>query len=155
VLAPGWSVFPKAVADDVKVPASAGQESFAGIVIYASDIERSVKFYTDVMGLKIVGRVQDKGELTEILLSKSGKLFDDTILTLQPTKGLPERSNPDRLKFGTLIFTATANDTVAERLQTAGYEVTVRDPLHLMTKDPDGYQIMFYQFGKNLKAAQK
>lgn len=139
-------------AEQTDAPSNVGAEYFTGVIIYAKDVERSVKFYTDIMGLKVAGRVEKEGRLVEILLSKSGKLFDGAVLTLQPTNGLPERSDPARLKFGIILFMTKSNASLATSLQAAGFEATARDPLHLLTHDPDGYQIMTYQFDDQLKA---
>jgi catechol 2,3-dioxygenase-like lactoylglutathione lyase family enzyme len=153
-LAVGWCVG-TACAQQSDTPATAGAEYFNGVIIYANDVERSVKFYTDVMGLKTVGRVERDGHLVEVLLSKSGKLLDGAILTLQPTNNDPQRSDPNRLKFGTILFMTSSNKAMGDQLRVAGYQVTERDAEHLLTKDPDGHNIMIYQVSERLKQSGK
>jgi catechol 2,3-dioxygenase-like lactoylglutathione lyase family enzyme len=133
-------------AEQATAPAT-GSDQLSGVIIYASDVERSIKFYTEAMGLKVIARVPATGDLAEVLLSKSGTMSGGAILILQPTKGLPERSDANRLKFGTILFMSASNTALAQRLQDAGYEASARDPLHLMTQDPDGHRIMSFQVG--------
>jgi catechol 2,3-dioxygenase-like lactoylglutathione lyase family enzyme len=144
-----------AQAQQTETSSNDGAEFFTGLIIYANDVDRSVKFYTDVMGLKVAGRVEHEGQLSEILLSKSGKLLRGAVLTIQPTKGLPERTDPNRLKFGVILFMTDSNKALEDRLHATGYEVTERDALHLLTKDPDGHQIMIYQLDDRLKQSQQ
>jgi len=125
--------------------ADKGENLLAGLIIQVSDIERSIDFYTELLGLKTVGRVDNEGELVEILLSTTGTFLNGMMLTLQPAKEGREDSGADPADLGTLIFMVPSNEKVATRVRAAGFEVIERDAQHLMVRDPDGYQLMFYQ----------
>ena len=126
-----------------------------GTIIYSSDLEKSIDFYTDVMGLKIVHRMEKEGQLTEVLLSTSGKFLDGMMLTLQPGKNRPQQVNLSPDNFGVILFMSTSNERVAERLRSAEYPVTFEDSQHLFSKDPDGYRLMVYEISTEMLNAVK
>ena len=132
-----------ATKDDTSNEVALGQ--VAGLIIYAADVERSIKFYSEFFGLKTVGRVDKNGELVEVLLSSSGKFMDGMMLTLQPSKRQGEEGAVNPAGFGQIMFMASSNKSLEGRLRDAGYPVNVRDAQHLITTDPDGYQILSYE----------
>lgn len=127
----------------------------AGAIIYASDIERSIRFYTEVMGLKIVARVENEHGLAEVLLSTSGKFLKGMMLTLQPARESATEAKVDPAALGVIMFMSPSNAAMARRLRDAGNEASERDPQHLFTSDPDGYRIMVYEMDTRLLNAQQ
>ena len=102
------------------------------------------------MGLKTVGRVEKEGKLHEILLSTSGKFLDGMMLTIQGATEELAGADSRPADLGTLIFMTADNEAIAKRLRRAGVEITVRDPQHLISQDPDGYRLMIYQFDSRM-----
>ncbi len=127
----------------------------SGMIVYTSDFDKSINFYTEVLGLKVVGKVEKEGGLEEILLSTSGQFLDGMMLTLQSERQRSVKPESPASSFGMMIIMTPSNEAVAKRLRSAGYKVTEQDPLHLITEDPDGYQIMFYQLDPRMLQAQK
>jgi catechol 2,3-dioxygenase-like lactoylglutathione lyase family enzyme len=113
----------------------------AGVGLRVSDLERSKKFYTEVLGLKIAARVPAQGEPHEYLLSVTGKVRDDTLIVIR--KG---EVKPGATQFGNLVLVVPNGRNTAERVVAAGYR-TVRDIVDgtNFVKDPDGYTIELYQ----------
>ncbi|GAB3101043.1 VOC family protein [Aestuariicella hydrocarbonica] len=126
-----------------------------GVIVQASNIERSIDFYTGVIGLKTVGRVERDGKLVEIMLSSSGKFLDGMMLTLQVAKAGGPAVAEVVNKAGSLIFMVPSNDFYKERLTAAGYSVREEDVSHLYSSDPDGYPIMFYQLDPRILSSVK
>lgn len=134
--------------------ADKGENLLAGLIIQVSDIERSIDFYTELLGLKTVGRVENEGELVEILLSTTGTFLNGMMLTLQPAKEGQEDTGADPADLGTMIFMVPSNEKVAALVRAAGFEAIERDAQHLMVQDPDGYQLMFYELNPALLGAK-
>jgi lactoylglutathione lyase len=121
-----------------------------GTRINVTDLEKSVQFYTKVMGLKICSTVPDGPiqSAMEVLVCETG-VFDlkgTPVVVLFKYKGdkpLPE----DKSAFGYLVSLAPDLDALAARATAAGFKSTklgqARD--HLVISDPDGYQIMIVQ----------
>src|SRR5260370_38675676 len=55
----------------------------AGLGIRVSDIERSKKFYTEVLGLKVDARVPAQGEVSEYLLGMTGNTREDNLIVIR------------------------------------------------------------------------
>jgi catechol 2,3-dioxygenase-like lactoylglutathione lyase family enzyme len=123
-----------AMTDDVK------PIRVAGLGIRVSDLERSKKFYTEVLGLKVGAKVPAHGEPVEYLLGMTGDIRTDTLIVIR--KGEIE---PGATEFGSITIVVPDARKMAERVAAAGYP-----PAHIVegtnfVKDPDGYTIELYQ----------
>ena len=132
-LAPAQAVPP--LADDVK------PIRVSGLGIKVSDLERSKKFYTEVLGLKVGAKVPAQGEAVEYLLGMTGDIRADTLIVIR--KG---EVKPGATDFGTIVFVVPSGRKMAERVVAAGY-TTVRPIIDgtNFVKDPDGYTVELYQ----------
>jgi lactoylglutathione lyase len=113
----------------------------SGLGIKVSDLERSKKFYTEVLGLKIGAKVPAQGEAVEYLLGMTGDIRADTLIVIREGEVKPGATD-----FGTIIIVVPSGRKMAERVVAAGY--TTARPLVDGTnfvKDPDGYTIELYQ----------
>ena len=55
----------------------------SGLGIKVSDLERSKKFYTEVLGLKVGARVPAQGDAVEYLLGMTGDVRADTLIVIR------------------------------------------------------------------------
>ena len=112
----------------------------AGLGIRVSDLERSKKFYTEVLGLKVDARVPAQGEPVEYLLGLTGDLRQDTLIVIR--KG---EIKPGATEFGSITIVVPDGRKMAERVAAAGYPpARIVDGTNFV-KDPDGYTIELYQ----------
>ena len=112
----------------------------AGLGIRVSDLERSRKFYTEVLGLKVDARVPGKGEPTEYLLGMTGDIRADTLIVIR--KG---EIKPGATEFGSITIVVPSGRKMAERAAAAGYPPARIVEGTNFVKDPDGYTIELYQ----------
>jgi catechol 2,3-dioxygenase-like lactoylglutathione lyase family enzyme len=112
----------------------------AGLGIHVSDLERSKKFYTEVLGLKVDAKVPAQGEPVEYLLGMTGDLRADTLIVIR--KG---EIKPGATEFGSITMVVPNGRKMAERVAAAGYPpARIVDGTNFV-KDPDGYTIELYQ----------
>jgi catechol 2,3-dioxygenase-like lactoylglutathione lyase family enzyme len=112
----------------------------SGLGIRVSDLERSKKFYTEVLGLQVDARVPAQGDPVEYLLGMTGNIRADTLIVIR--KG---EVKPGSTEFGSITIVVPNGRKMAERVAAAGYP-----PAHIVegtnfVKDPDGYTIELYQ----------
>lgn len=113
----------------------------SGIGLSVADLERSRKFYMDVLGFKIAARAPATGEPVEYLLSLNGDLRNDTLVVIRKS----DKIQPGATSFGRILMTVPNGRKMAERVQAAGYPVArIVDGTNFIT-DPDGYSIELYQ----------
>jgi catechol 2,3-dioxygenase-like lactoylglutathione lyase family enzyme len=113
----------------------------SGLGIRVSDLERSKKFYTEVLGLKVGARVPAQGDAVEYLLGLTGKVREDTLIVIR--KG---QVKPGANEFGTITLVVPNGRKMAERVVAAGYQTArpIVDGTNFV-RDPDGYMIELYQ----------
>jgi catechol 2,3-dioxygenase-like lactoylglutathione lyase family enzyme len=112
----------------------------SGLGIRVSDLERSKKFYTEVLGLKVGARVPAQGDPVEYLLGMTGDIRADTLIVIR--KG---EIKPGATEFGSITIVVPSGRKMAERVAAAGYPpARIVDGTNLV-KDPDGYTIELYQ----------
>ncbi len=112
----------------------------SGLGIKVSDLERSKKFYTEVLGLKVGARVPAQGEAVEYLLGLTGDIRADTLIVIR--KG---EVKPGMTEFGNIVIVVPNGRAMAERVAAAGYApAKIVDGTNFV-KDPDGYTIELYQ----------
>ena len=113
----------------------------AGVGLRVADLERSKKFYTEVLGLKIAARVPAQGEAREYLLSVTGNVREDTLIVIRRGEVKPGAS-----EFGNVVLVVPDGRKAAELVVAAGYR-TARDIVDgtNFVRDPDGYMIELYQ----------
>jgi catechol 2,3-dioxygenase-like lactoylglutathione lyase family enzyme len=123
------------LADDIK------PIRVSGLGVKVSDLERSKKFYTDVLGLKVGAKVPAQGEAVEYLLGMTGDIRADTLIVIR--KG---EVKPGATDFGTIVIVVRSGRKMAERVVAAGYTTArpIVDGTNFV-KDPDGYTIELYQ----------
>jgi catechol 2,3-dioxygenase-like lactoylglutathione lyase family enzyme len=122
------------LADDIK------PIRVSGLGIKVSDLERSKKFYTEVLGLKIDAKVPAQGEAVEYLLGMTGDIRADTLIVIR--KG---EIKPGATEFGSITIVVPSGRKMAERVAAAGYPpARIVDGTNFV-KDPDGYTIELYQ----------
>jgi lactoylglutathione lyase len=122
------------------IPEDAKPIRVAGLGIRVSDLERSKKFYTEILGLKVDARVPAQGEPVEYLLGLTGDLHQDTLIVIR--KG---EIKPGATEFGSITIVVPDGRKMAERVRSAGYPpARIVDGTNFV-KDPDGYTIELYQ----------
>jgi lactoylglutathione lyase len=122
------------ISDDVK------PIRVAGLGIRVSDLERSRKFYTEVLGLKVDAKVPAQGEPAEYLLGMTGDVRADALIVIRRGE-----VKPGAAEFGSIIIVVPNARMMAERVAAAGYPpARIVDGTNFV-KDPDGYTIELYQ----------
>ena len=113
----------------------------SGLGLRVSDLERSMKFYTDVLGLQVDAKVPDKsGKVVEYLLGMTGDTHADTLIVLSQGEVVA-----DAKRFGRIVLVVPSGRKMAERLAAAGYPpARIVDGTNII-QDPDGYTIELYQ----------
>jgi len=113
----------------------------SGVGIRVSDLERSKRFYTEVLGLKVGAKVPAQGEPREYLLGLTGNIREDTLIVIR--KG---EVQPGATEFGTITLVVPNGRKMAERVVAAGYQTArpIVDGTNFV-RDPDGYLIELYQ----------
>jgi lactoylglutathione lyase len=112
----------------------------SGVGLRVSDLEKSKKFYTEVLGLKVDARVPAQGEAVEYLLGMTGNTREDNLIVIR--KG---EVKPGATEFGSISIVVPNGRAMAERVKAAGYPVPkIVDGTNFVT-DPDGYKIELYQ----------
>jgi catechol 2,3-dioxygenase-like lactoylglutathione lyase family enzyme len=113
----------------------------SGLGIKVSDLERSKKFYTEVLGLKVGAKVPAQGEAVEYLLGMTGDIRADTLIVIR--KGEVKTAATE---FGTITIVVPSGRKMAERAVAAGYATArpIVDGTNFL-KDPDGYTVELYQ----------
>lgn len=112
----------------------------SGLGIRVSDLEKSLDFYTRVLGLKVGARVPREGEAVEYLLGMTGDIRADTLIVIRRGE-----VKSGATEFGNIVIVVPNGRKMAERVAAAGYPQTrIVDGTNLI-KDPDGYTIELYQ----------
>jgi len=112
----------------------------SGLGIRVSDLERSKKFYTEVLGLKVDARIPAKGEAVEYILGMTGNIREDTLIVIR--KG---EVKAGATEFGNIVIVVGSGRKMAERVAAAGYPPEKIVDGTNFVKDPDGYNIELYQ----------
>jgi len=135
VATPALSSEPGPVPEDVK------PIRVSGLGIRVSDLERSKKFYTEVLGLKVGAKVPAQGEPVEYLLGMTGDIRADNLIVIR--KG---EVKPGATEFGSITLVVPSGRKMAERVVAAGFTTArpIVDGTNFV-KDPDGYTIELYQ----------
>lgn len=113
----------------------------SGVGIRVSDLERSKRFYTEVLGLKVGARVPATGEPVEYVLGLTGNIREDTLIVIR--KG---EVKPGATEFGNIVIVVPNGRAMAERVVAAGFTTArpIVDGTNFV-RDPDGYMIELYQ----------
>lgn len=123
--------------------------------INVTNLQRSIDFYTKIMGLK-VAETTDFPSVSETLLTRTGGDHEDTILLTFDKKRTEPLTHGNA--FNNLTFVVDNFDEIVARWKSAGYVVTgerkgLKSPVTYaktldiaFTKDPDGFVIEILQF---------
>lgn len=112
----------------------------SGVGLRVSDLERSKKFYTEVLGLKVNAKVPAQGEAVEYLLGLTGDIRADTLIVIRKGEIVPGAT-----EFGNVVIVVPDGRKMAERVAAAGYPpAKIVDGTNII-RDPDGYRIELYQ----------
>ncbi|MDX1491880.1 MAG: VOC family protein [Pseudohongiellaceae bacterium] len=131
------------VSSDDALPALSEEQRpirISGVGIRVSDLETSLKFYTEVLGLKVGARIPREGPAHEYLLSATGSVRDATLVVIREGEVVPGAS-----EFGNIVIVVPNGKAMAERVAAAGYTPDKIVEGTNFIRDPDGYKIELYQ----------
>jgi len=115
----------------------------AHTMIRVRDLERSIDFYTEFLGLKETRR-KDLGDAVLVFLAD-----EDEHHYIELTYNKDGREYDIGDQFGHLAFFADDLDAVIERVSEAGWDYRGSRPetgsRYIFIKDPDGYDIEILQ----------
>lgn len=133
------------------VPAieTAGEKlTFNHAMIYAKDVQRSLGFYRDLLGFKLVDQFDFEGQPVYARLRAPGG--DGTIAVHMAGPGTSLASDGVRL-----YFEIRALEDFCRKLQAKGFYITQMPRMmpwgwqHAYLNDPDGHEISLYWAGEN------
>lgn len=137
-------------------PAAAADVQFFSTKINVTDLDRSIEFYTKVIGLKVAARTE--GRIIEVLLTPGEEVLSSTgafilVYDKERKEPLVVGNGFNNVTFG---YPAGLKAPIA-RLEAAGYKVRGSAELRpsptpmakfiavAFTKDPDGYTLELLQ----------
>lgn len=103
--------------------------------IFAKDMEESISFYSNVLGMKLVNRVQLNDEVELAFLSYPGQEDVQVELISRDPSSVATEGIVNHL-----AFTVTDIEAVISKLKQAGYEVSDEWPRTIL----DGKKIAFF-----------
>jgi catechol 2,3-dioxygenase-like lactoylglutathione lyase family enzyme len=137
------------VAADIEVkPNSDAGPSLKGAALRSTDLDRSIKYYTNGLGMVVTGKLVN-GAATEVFLGFAGRENQPGLVIFRDST--PGKSPPVDLgnAASRVILTMPDVAAIAARLTAAGYEA---GEVHgngnvkvLMVKDPDGHAFELVQ----------
>ncbi|HKT77574.1 MAG TPA: VOC family protein [Sphingobium sp.] len=148
LLACGMAV--PASAEPAPAPASAPAGSIIGTGLRVSDLDRSIRFYTDILGMRVTTKLPH-GTLTEVIMHFAGGGGAGILLL---SDSAPGKSPPIALGNGyeKMVVNMADLDGVVARMKKAGLSVgEVHQAMGikvLLVTDPDGYRYELIQMGK-------
>jgi catechol 2,3-dioxygenase-like lactoylglutathione lyase family enzyme len=128
-----------------------------GVAINVDNLERSVKYYTDIVGLKVAHTIPEEArtlkDAKEVIMSFDGTLASTTFTLAR----LDDKPQPkDKTAYGRVLFYSPDAAAVAARAKAAGYGVRqIGDKPEFFIKDPDGYDVEFFTPPSNSPFYQK
>jgi catechol 2,3-dioxygenase-like lactoylglutathione lyase family enzyme len=128
--------------DTMSNTATAGATEFAHMLLKVSDIQRSERFYVDLLGFKI----------------RPAKPLPDGRPFVPFTQGLAlTNGGPQQLQIDHMAFKAKDVPAIAARLKAAGakFDRDLHDGIYGLTIyvfDPDGNMVELYEEGKKMPA---
>jgi catechol 2,3-dioxygenase-like lactoylglutathione lyase family enzyme len=132
-------------------PPDEGRLTFNHAMIYAKDVARTLAFYRDMMGFKLIEDFRYEGTPVYARLRAPGG--DGTIALHQAGPGVSIASDGVRLYFEVRDL-----DDFCSKLQKKGFYITQLPRLmpwgwrHAYLNDPDGHEISLYWAGENRMA---
>jgi catechol 2,3-dioxygenase-like lactoylglutathione lyase family enzyme len=122
--------------------------SFNHAMLYAKDVQRSISFYHDLMGFKLVDEFRHEGKPVYARLRAPGG--DGTIALHLAGPGTSLASDGVRL-----YFEIRELDDFCRKLQAKGFYITQMPRMmpwgwrHAYLNDPEGHEISLYWAGEN------
>jgi catechol 2,3-dioxygenase-like lactoylglutathione lyase family enzyme len=129
-----------------KVTATGGL-AFNHAMVYARDVEKALRFYRDLLGLKVVDEFRHHGQLLYVRM-KSPR-GDGTLALHLPGPG-------DEIRFGSsvrLYFEVRDLERKCKQLEAAGMKFSQAPKMmpwgwkHAYLDDPDGHEVSLYWAG--------
>lgn len=117
----------------------------AEVVLVVQDLQASVAFYRDVLGLQVISPADFKGPV--FLQGGGGRGYVENMLVLAPAKPeTPPFAKPQTLHHIGLIVDCESFDAEVARLQELGLEIRTGQHPFLPSKtvyisDPDGNEV--------------
>jgi lactoylglutathione lyase len=125
-------------------PTAAPLGKFVGPMLYVTDMQKSLGFYRDALGMQVRGRFHDPAK-PDISLAFGADASQPTIMLLNDKAATPRKVEHPH-GFERLVLTIYDLDAMLERLRAAGYTPSsVRNvdgvTIMAMVQDPDGYRL--------------
>ncbi len=130
-----------------KSPAKSHALSFNHAMVYSNDVGRSLSFYRDLLGFKVVEDMDYGGRKVYVRLRAAQGDGTLALHMIEPGKALP---SGDGIR---LYFETNELDSLCERLQKSGVkfsQMPKRMPWgwkHAYLDDPDGHEVSLYWAG--------
>jgi catechol 2,3-dioxygenase-like lactoylglutathione lyase family enzyme len=137
----------KAVVPAAVAPSTGDKLTFNHAMIYSKDVRRSLGFYRDLLGFKLIEDFQHEGISVYARLKAPGG--DGTIALHMAGPGTPMSSEGVRL-----YFEIRELDDFCRKLQGKGFYITQMPRVmpwgwrHAYLNDPDGHEISLYWAGE-------
>lgn len=127
-------------------PTSSPELSIAGPVLIVTDLERSLRFYTEGLGLEVASRLTgNPGPGATLVAPHSGR---SPFVLLRQHQATPNSAKPIEVGAGLsrIMLSVADAKAVEARLRSAGYAPSQPTNGHIFfVKDPDGYSYEIIQ----------
>jgi lactoylglutathione lyase len=134
-------------------------------MISVTNLDKSIDYYTRLIGMKEATRVPLGNGGFEVILSPSGRDWDSAIgLLYTPSRKEPFQHGTSYNRLAVFLPTAEEVDTRTKRIADEGYKIVVPPTTSTMMntggkrvyrfshfKDPDGYTVEFTYFDPDVK----
>jgi catechol 2,3-dioxygenase-like lactoylglutathione lyase family enzyme len=146
-----------AEAQPTSAPAPAavhGHDALIGAALYVSDLQRSLKYYRDTLGMRVMMQfnppgAQDKSR-PDTVLSFGGGPADPMLMLLSDRNATGARKIEHGFGFSRVVLTMADLEGVNARLRASGFAPGTIHDAHgtlkvMMLTDPDGYTVEVIQ----------
>lgn len=151
VLAASWACTAQAQAPAKAPPPPAASGAVIGPALYVTDLPRSLRFYRDVLEMKVKMQFGAKGKEDAVLGFGSDPRQLGLMLLSDKTAAVPRRIEHGH-GFDRFALSVPDLAAVQTRLRAAGFQAGEIQTVHgtvkmMMATDPDGYKIELIQGG--------
>jgi catechol 2,3-dioxygenase-like lactoylglutathione lyase family enzyme len=139
-----------AYAESPELPGVAASDiGIAGPVLMVADLDRSLRFYVDGLGLSVGSRLPGNPGPGATVLGSSGGQVPFLLLRQRDSRADPTRAVEVGDGLSRIMLTVRNAKAAEARLRAAGYAPTVSNARNIFfVKDPDGYSYEVMQLAR-------
>lgn len=126
-------------------PARAPENTIVGPALYVSDMDRSIRFYRDVLGMSVRLQFGPKDK-PDVVMGFGADPTKPSLMLLSDRTVTPARKIQQGHGFDRFVLLMENTPAITARLRAAGFATADAKEVHgtsmmLMVTDPDGYKV--------------